>query len=135
MFGGNPSKDHGSMRLDDLWKLKLLHYSQEALLLRCKYLIRKCKYLELAMNDPVEAISYLRSELSSLVNHDDAEESKEFRELTLSLIPSPSSSSESSTSHDHGMWYKRSQVYNQLSLFFPGHMTQPSESLTDLLNI
>jgi len=34
-----------------------------------------------------------------------------------------------------GMWAQRSQVYNQLSLFFPEHMTQPSESLTDLLNI
>jgi len=29
----------------------------------------------------------------------------------------------------------RSQVYNQLSLYFPENMAQPSESLTDLLNI
>ncbi|XP_065912735.1 muskelin-like isoform X2 [Dysidea avara] len=133
LFGGNPSKDHSHMRLDDLWKLKLFHQSREALLLRCQYLIRKCKFQELALSDPVEAIRFLRTELSSLVNHDDAEESKEFRELTLSLIsssPSTSSSSDMSAIRVH-----RSQVYNQLSLFFPEHMAQPSESLTDLLNI
>ena len=85
------------MRLDDLWILKvvrdhtcththtqqehssslpslctqLVRSSREQILRKAKLLIRQQHYQELAQSDPIAAISFLQTDLSSLVNHDD----------------------------------------------------------------
>ena len=53
---------------------QLVRSSREQILRKTKLLIRQQHYQELAQTDPIAAISYLQTDLSSLVNHDNPEE-------------------------------------------------------------
>ncbi|CAI8048563.1 Muskelin [Geodia barretti] len=82
MFGGNlgnevPPSPQASMRLDDFWKLKLVHQTRSQLVRKCKVAIRRQKFHELAQSDQVQALAHLQSSLSTLVNHNDEDESAE----------------------------------------------------------
>lgn len=47
LFGGNPGNPaFPKMRLDDFWSLKLTKISLSNFLRKCKYLLRKQKYVE-----------------------------------------------------------------------------------------
>ena len=39
--------------------------------------IRKAKFCELARNEPMNALTFLHSDLSSVINHEDSKEEKE----------------------------------------------------------
>lgn len=137
LFGGNPGKSSlPKMRLDDFWSLKLSRPSREHLLRRCRYLIRKQRFREMASRDPFEALRYLQNELSETVAHDDIEESQEFRLLASSLFSHPASiditDSEPLSPPSDG-FTGRTQLFDTLVSFFPEHMTQPKGNLVDLI--
>lgn len=141
LFGGNPGKSSlPKMRLDDFWSLKLSRPSREHLLRRCRYLIRKQRFHEMAARDPYEALRYLQHELSETVTHDDPEESKEFRLIASSLFSqSVSTQDRMETGADslspplNDGFAGRTQLFDTLVSFFPEHMTQPKGNLVDLI--
>lgn len=53
---------------------QLVRSTREQVLRKTKLLIRQQHYQELAQTDPIAAIGFLQTDLSSLVNHDDPEE-------------------------------------------------------------
>ena len=49
---------------------------------RCRYLVRKHHFTELAVDNQMLALHYLQNDLAQTVDHRDAEETKEVRCLT-----------------------------------------------------
>ena len=60
-----------------LFVLQLCRPSTALLLRRCRYLVRKHKFSEIAIRDPVSALHYLQTELASCVDHSDQQETRE----------------------------------------------------------
>lgn len=56
---------------------QLCRPSSYVLLRRCKYLIRKCQFQELAANDSTGAMIYLQNDLAAVIDHENEEEKKE----------------------------------------------------------
>lgn len=80
LFGGNPGRaSTPKLRLDDFWKLQLCRPSRDQVLTKCKLLIRKQKFEELAMTNSLEALEYLQTQVSEIINHEDVEQAKEVR--------------------------------------------------------
>ncbi|CAI9718917.1 muskelin-like isoform X1 [Octopus vulgaris] len=138
LFGGNPGKDSlPKMRLDDFWALKLSRPSQEHLLRRCIYLIRKYKFQEIAYDDPVKAVTYLQTELADMVDHTDPEETKQFQLLASTLFKDQSEDEEMTetdvevSKHFHS----RTRLFDLLVNYFPENMTQPKGNLIDLITL
>ncbi|CAH1783153.1 unnamed protein product, partial [Owenia fusiformis] len=135
LFGGNPGKDSlPKMRLDDFWALQLSRPSTYHLLRRCKYLIRRHRYQEMAMTQPIQALEYLQTSLTDVVDHDDPNEIKEFQLLTSTLFKN--ATEEPVLETDVNLNYKsRSKLFDSLVSFFPDHMTQPQGNLIDLITL
>lgn len=77
----------GKERLDDFWKMTLLRPSPDDVIRRGKYLIRQQQFCELCNDStPIKALSYLKTEVSAVVDHSDAEETKSFRALLAHLL-------------------------------------------------
>ncbi|XP_012154161.1 muskelin 1 isoform X2 [Megachile rotundata] len=156
LFGGNPGRAClPNLRLDDFWQLKLCRPSHEQILKRCKLLIRKHKFEELALNNSVEALEYLQTKVSEIIDHNDVEQTKEFQLLTSilfreqnsllgeaansnnpnavlgNLVNMDTSSLYCPTTRDiHTL---RTELYDKLTEFFPESLTQPRANLIDLL--
>ena len=80
MFGGNPGGKQGKedkLRLGDFWKLHLKRPGRDEVLRKCKILIRQSKFSELAAQDSMVALRYLHTSLSSVVDHNNAQEERE----------------------------------------------------------
>ncbi|CAE1255868.1 MKLN1 [Acanthosepion pharaonis] len=138
LFGGNPGKDNlPKMRLDDFWALKLSRPSQEHLLRRCIYLIRKYKFQEIAHDDPVKAVTYLQTELADMVDHADPQETKEFQLLASTLFKDKSDDEEmiETDSEVSEHFHSRTQLFDLLVNYFPENMTQPKGNLVDLITL
>ena len=92
LFGGNPNvknvKDQSAehVRLGDFWQLQLARPEESTLIKRCLCLLRRQRFIEMCQTDPRQALRYLQSDLHSVVNHQDAEESTAFRALSKSLF-------------------------------------------------
>lgn len=81
MFGGNPGRvKDPKLRLDDFWSLRLIRPSIEELLKQCKLLLRKQRFEELASGDSLNALLYLQTSLSDLIDHTDVEQTNEVNE-------------------------------------------------------
>ncbi|XP_076052997.1 muskelin 1 [Oratosquilla oratoria] len=153
LFGGNPGKvTLPKMRLDDFWSLRLSRPSRDQLLQRCILLIRKHKFIELAMEDSMAALHYLQTKLHEAVDHDKPEQVEEFQSLASTLFQTPdpalkmsSREAGASSSQDNGQeplqlgqpldsrHEGRTRLFDQLTSFFPEHMTQPRGNLVDLV--
>ncbi|XP_078047275.1 muskelin 1 [Augochlora pura] len=156
LFGGNPGRSCvRNLRLNDFWQLKLRKPSQEEVVKRCKLLIRKHKFKELAMSSSVEALEYLQTQVSEIIDHNDMEQTKEFQLLTSILFREQNSvlgeamNSNSSANllfenfcHMTGSMYAqngrdvhtlRTELYDVLTEFFSESLTQPRANLIDLL--
>lgn len=116
IFGGNPADTlRSSLRLADLWSLELLRPGIAEVLRKSKFKLRQQRFLELARDQQrvsaavagpesallaasasgagwgaMQALVYLQTQVSQVVNHDIAEESQAFRKLMAHLL-SPSS--------------------------------------------
>ncbi|KAJ3185891.1 hypothetical protein HK101_009778 [Irineochytrium annulatum] len=88
LFGGNPGDpNNDNLRLDDFWELHLLRPSPADVLRRAKFQIRRQQFREMCQSGNVfQALQYLQSEVSEVVDHQDENESKAFRELTQWLF-------------------------------------------------
>ncbi|XP_053982372.1 muskelin [Hylaeus anthracinus] len=155
LFGGNPGRSRlRNLRLDDFWQLKLCRLSHEQILKRCKLLIRKYKFEELALNNSVEALEYLQTKVSEIIDHNDVEQTKEFQLLTSILFREQNSLiGEATNSNSSGSMIEnlvntgtslycpttrdihtlRTELYDKLTEFFPESLTQPRANLIDLL--
>ncbi|PIK57248.1 putative muskelin isoform X2, partial [Apostichopus japonicus] len=92
LFGGNPGKSAMSKpRLDDFWLLTLRRPTNEQLLRRCLYLLRKTKFLEMAASSPLDALKFLQTEMTQVVDHSNQQEESEFQQLTCNLFKAPGS--------------------------------------------
>lgn len=136
LFGGNPGRAClPKLRLDDFWRLTLSKPTHTQLLQRCKVLIRTCRFQELATHDKMEAMQYLQTSLSDIVDHDDPDQSKEFQQLPPLLFQDHKCSDKKGESIESECHHRRSKLYEQLALFFPESMTQPKGNLLDLVPI
>lgn len=108
IFGGNPADAHrSSLRLDDLWSLELVRPDIAEVLRKAKFKLRQQRYLELTQEQneasrgvgagllgagwgAMQALVYLQTQVSQVVNHDIAEESQAFRKLMAHLLSASS---------------------------------------------
>lgn len=111
LFGGNPADPQASpARLDDLWSLKLLRPDVQEILRRAKFTLRQQRFREMAAVVPrprlsgpgsvsgssggsgegsfaaMEALIYLQTKISEVVDHNIPEESRTFRKLVTGLL-------------------------------------------------
>ncbi|KAL7306121.1 hypothetical protein TKK_0001570 [Trichogramma kaykai] len=145
LFGGNPGRaSFPKLRLDDLWQLKLCRPSQDQILTQCKLIIRKHKFEELTVNDSYDALQYLQSKVSEIIDHTDTEQAKEFQKMATTIFKQLSSMEMLENnqdlsnlfdleSNDKSMHAHRMQLYDKLCEFFPESLTQPRTNLIDLL--
>ena len=87
LFGGNPGRSClPKLRLDDFWTLRLCRPSREQILRRCKLIIRKYRFEELAMKNSIEALKYLQTDISEIIDHTDEVQTKEVSTKFLTII-------------------------------------------------
>ncbi|KAK2151233.1 hypothetical protein LSH36_371g00004 [Paralvinella palmiformis] len=136
LFGGNPGKDSlPKVRLDDFWSLKLCRPSQNHLLRRCLYLIRRHRFQEIAQTDTIAALRYLQSDLAAIVDHTDTEETSEFQMLASTLFQDINEEDMGQDEDLSEHFTSRSALFDTLASFFPEEMTQPRGNLIDLITI
>ncbi|XP_014471613.1 PREDICTED: muskelin [Dinoponera quadriceps] len=155
LFGGNPGRSClPNLRLDDFWQLELRRPTPEQILKRCKLIIRKHKFQELALSNSIEALEYLQTRVSEIIDHSDTQQTKEFQSLTSVLFRERNdasvTASDPNTSNDilsdlaAGMAQQqcrksrnvhnlRTELYDELAEYFPESMAQPRANLIDLL--
>ncbi|XP_001361411.1 muskelin isoform X1 [Drosophila pseudoobscura] len=87
LFGGNPGIcQQQQLRLDDFWILSLEKPKRDEILKHCRFLVRKMRYEEMARQDPVSAMQYLRHNIADVIDHDDAEQLNNFHKLASLLF-------------------------------------------------
>ena len=88
LFGGNPGEtNQPNLRLDDFWQLHLTRPLPADILRKSLFKIRTQKFKELCRaGDKNAALGYLQTQVSQTANHDDPEESQQFRSLVLFLF-------------------------------------------------
>ncbi|CAG0889290.1 unnamed protein product [Darwinula stevensoni] len=144
LFGGNPGRPClPKLRLDDFWSLHLSRLSKEQLLRKCRFLIRKQRFHELASENTVSALMYLQTSLAEVIDHSVNENITEFHQLAASLFPStpesddigqqPTIFQEEVNTPAH--FRSRTALYDSLVLLFPEEMTQPKGNLVDLISM
>jgi len=147
LFGGNPGEmSDPCLRLNDFWELTLIRQSNEDILRSAKFHIRKQKYKEIcSTGDYLKALKFLQNNVSEVVNHNDENESKEFRELTQYLFNIQKNSADSTNikienkikqeNNDipNNIYKERTELYEFLLKYFPSSMKEPLENLVDLV--
>nr|XP_002130194.1 muskelin-like [Ciona intestinalis] len=147
MFGGNPGKtNQPKLRLDDFWSLKLTRPTEDDILRKCRYAIRRQHFRELAVRNPVSALGFLQTRVSDVVDHNDVKEETEFRFLTSSLFGDGDGldSDDCDETDDTNSTYLytdsdearagRTALFDSLVKYFPDRMTQPRGNLIDLIS-
>jgi len=135
MFGGNPGGKQGKedkLRLGDFWRLKLMRPNQKEILRRCCLFIRTTKFLEMTSNanlPPAEALVFLQSRLSNVVNHQDDEEERSYQALACHLFGGIGAGS----SDHRDLHQLRNDLFEKLAAYFPSDMTHPKGNLLDLI--
>lgn len=136
LFGGNPGKSClPKLRLDDFWRLTLSRPTYPQLLQRCKVLIRKYKFQELAISDSLAALHYLQTSLSEIIDHEDPEQTMEFQQLASFLFQDCEGTGLEQGESQVDSHFRRSKLFEELCAFFPPHMTQPKSDLIDLISL
>ncbi|XP_012278648.1 muskelin isoform X2 [Orussus abietinus] len=154
LFGGNPGRSClPKLRLDDFWQLRLCRPPHEQILRKCQLIIRKHKFEELASKNSVEALEYLQTKISEIIDHNDVEQTKEFQSLTSVLFREQDRMMENLSYNDdfraslncfpgdntqqsltaRDIHIRRTELYDKLTEFFPESLTQPRVNLIDLL--
>ena len=144
MFGGNPGgkeNRNGKLRLGDFWRLELQRQQNKDLERVLVMEIRKTQFREKS-SDPVAALAFLQTEVSSCVDHEDREEQREFQAMASQVFSQVRRhhgvSVEISTSFaifqsdDRSNFKMRSDLFDKLMKYFPSDMAQPQGNLNDL---
>ncbi|TFK44149.1 Muskelin N-terminus-domain-containing protein [Crucibulum laeve] len=83
--------DGRETRMDDFWRMELRRPGPEEIIRRGKSHIRRQQFREMCEDGPaVKALHFLQTEVSSVVDHDDAREEENFRSLLTHLLSGPS---------------------------------------------
>ncbi|THH00239.1 hypothetical protein EW145_g7119 [Phellinidium pouzarii] len=91
------SRTRGDERLDDLWSMRLERPSDEEVIRRATFEIRRQQFREMCEETaPVTALAFLQNKVSAVVNHENPEEATVFRSLLSHLFEKPPTDSESS---------------------------------------
>ncbi|KAG0148655.1 hypothetical protein CROQUDRAFT_654483 [Cronartium quercuum f. sp. fusiforme G11] len=145
VFGGNPAdSDHEPVRLGDFWRLKLAQATPNEALRRCLFGLRRQQFIEMCTTaDVVSALTYLQVDLSAVTNHMDEHEARQFRACTAYLLTTPQEESDEDDGWEaHGEcgigenWiYQRTKLFEGLLKYFPKSMTEPEESLVNLVDV
>ncbi|XKL65489.1 hypothetical protein PGB90_008909 [Kerria lacca] len=137
LFGGNPGRMClPKIRLDDFWSLQLCRTNQFEMIQRCKLLIRKCRFQELVRTNKLEALEFLQSGFSHLINSSNIEEEEQLQSLaSLLFSDSVSKFNKNSSIEDENRntHINRCKLFEKLSTFFPESMTQPKENLVEMI--
>jgi len=132
LFGGNPGrKSNPKMRLDDFWRLKLTRPTCTEILRKCKLMLRKRRFAEMVVVDVMAALQFLQTDLAESVDHSDAEQEREFQLLASQLFCAPPADAADPEPGRRA----RSQLFDQMTVFFPASMAQPRGSLTELISL
>ncbi|EIN11776.1 hypothetical protein PUNSTDRAFT_99027 [Punctularia strigosozonata HHB-11173 SS5] len=104
MFGGNAGvadrEDDGKpeggreaeKRLNDLWEMNLKRIGPDEIVRRAAFHIRQHQFREMCQYaTPVKALQFLQTQVSSVVDHGNAEEAESFRSLLSHLLAAPPS--------------------------------------------
>ncbi|KAK6643717.1 hypothetical protein RUM43_005227 [Polyplax serrata] len=138
LFGGNPGRSYmPKLRLDDFWRLHLSRPSQLWLLQKFKFMIRKHRLEELAMENSLSALNYLQTAVSDIIDHEDPEQTKEFQLLAAVLFQKQHCVELSGDAKDVEVHIReqRIQLFDNLVEYFPSHMTQPKYNLRDVIQL
>jgi hypothetical protein len=135
LFGGNPGESgNPRRRLGDFWALKLDGpLSGIDILRRAIFRIRRQQFFEMCLTrrrdstmaspSMVDAMRFLQTEVALTVDHDDAEESRQFRTLSSWLLSTP----------NEGAHEARLKLFSSLVELLPLSMQPPSMRISDLL--
>ena len=88
MFGGNPGgteNRNGKLRLGDFWRLELQRQQNKDLERVLVMEIRKTQFRDKS-SDPMAALAFLQTEVSSCVDHEDKEEQREFQAMASQVF-------------------------------------------------
>lgn len=102
-------------------------------------MIRKCNFKELARNDSVAALNYLRTKLSEIIDHQDSKQTEEFHHLASVLFQEKEEASNINTDlktlPSTSSYHLRTKLYEYLINYFPEDMVQPKGNISDLLKL
>lgn len=137
LFGGNPGDSANTrLRLNDFWQLRLLKPAAKQIRLKIKFFIKRQHFMELInRKEPFEALEYLQSSIYPLVNHEDEQESNDFKRLARCLFE-PLAISNFVFFYlliDFSVVEARQQLYENILTFFPESLKQPDIDLINLL--
>lgn len=138
LYGGNPrNKDFPKERLGDFWTLELQKPTVSEISRRLKLYLRKQKFRELCrILSSIDALSYLRNELSSLLDHSNKEELYSFYSLITDELLAPKSEKCTDDTEMKNLIHNlRMEVFDNLIDFFPQNWRGPNEKLIDLIKL
>ena len=81
--------------------------------------------------DVMAALQFLQTDLAESVDHSDAEQEREFQLLASQLFCAPPADAADPEPGRRA----RSQLFDQMTVFFPASMAQPRGSLTELISL
>ncbi|XP_063693965.1 muskelin-like [Bolinopsis microptera] len=129
MFGGNPGAgnpmERGTdmdRRLDDFWCLRIKRPAFGDMKRALQFLVRKFKFRDMSLRDPVGALLYLQQHVEEVVDHSNKEEEHQFQELVVSVFDNSS---------QRDTYTIRTELFDVLMAYFPESMSQPKDNLTD----
>ncbi|KTW27970.1 uncharacterized protein T551_02937 [Pneumocystis jirovecii RU7] len=138
LYGGNPrNKNSPEERLNDFWTLRLQKPTVSEISRRLKLYLRKQKFRELCrILSSIDALSYLRNELSSLLDHSNKEEIYSFCSLITDELFAPKSEKHFDNTEMKNLIHTlRMEVFDILINFFPQNWRGPNERLVDLIKL
>ncbi|KAF8907826.1 Muskelin N-terminus-domain-containing protein [Gymnopilus junonius] len=109
---GGPAKEK---RLDDFWSMELKRPGPEEVIRQAKFQIRQQQFREMCEDGPpVKALTFLQTQVSSVVDHSNVQETETFRALLTHLLvpppPAPTSGSRPSSSRTSSSSYSSSSL-------------------------
>ncbi|KAH7045094.1 Muskelin N-terminus-domain-containing protein [Linnemannia elongata] len=153
LFGGNPGEQGNmSKRLDDFWELRLYRPTPDQIVRKAKYLLRTQQFKELCQRPETSsqrALSFLRTELSVVVDQTNKAESEDFKALIRGLFDDNGDDGDNDDDEDEyqdidlddqdpvmkGFYRDRTLLFERLLEFFAEDAKQPKGDLTDLVKV
>ncbi|KAI9459094.1 Muskelin N-terminus-domain-containing protein [Russula earlei] len=125
-------------RLDDFWSMSLSRPAREEIVRRGTFRIRCQQFREACTTLPaVQALRFLQTEVAEVADHASAE-GEVLRELLAPLIgrptASPATPAPPPATGTAETFRERSEVFQQLMVFFPQEAKEPSADLVQVIN-
>ncbi|CAE6415260.1 unnamed protein product [Rhizoctonia solani] len=138
MFGGNSGED-GIPRLNDLWSMRLVRPTVEDLLRKALLAVRKFRFkLMCDTVPPFEALTYLQTQVSEVVDNDDEDEAADLRGLLSYLLSRTSDGDTKMNDTDNTKMSERGrkerrELFDFLMQFVDPTEREPETELRDIV--